>query len=146
MHKNATKCNETLSKWCKNKHGAPKIFYIYIRDPHYLIFLDSREATSSLFLPKVCAVSYYVSGASCLSPFLSPHGLTGRDTTTWAGRGKVWAIISPPFVSCRKKQNKKLSRRWCSSVIVPPPPRPTTLRPSNHKCTHDEPRAPSNKC
>jgi hypothetical protein len=25
MHKNATKCNETLSRWCKNKHGASKI-------------------------------------------------------------------------------------------------------------------------
>jgi hypothetical protein len=25
MHKSATKCNETLGKWCKNKHGAPKI-------------------------------------------------------------------------------------------------------------------------
>jgi hypothetical protein len=25
MHKNATKYNETLSKWCKNKHGASKI-------------------------------------------------------------------------------------------------------------------------
>jgi hypothetical protein len=25
MHKNATKCNETLSKWCENKHGALKI-------------------------------------------------------------------------------------------------------------------------
>jgi hypothetical protein len=25
MHKSATKCNETLSKWCKNKHGASKI-------------------------------------------------------------------------------------------------------------------------
>jgi hypothetical protein len=25
MHKNTTKCNETLSKWCKNKHGASKI-------------------------------------------------------------------------------------------------------------------------
>jgi hypothetical protein len=25
MHKNATKCNETLSKWCKNKHEASKI-------------------------------------------------------------------------------------------------------------------------
>jgi hypothetical protein len=24
MHKNTTKCNETLSKWCKNKHGASK--------------------------------------------------------------------------------------------------------------------------
>jgi hypothetical protein len=25
MHKNATKCNETLRKWCKNKHKASKI-------------------------------------------------------------------------------------------------------------------------
>jgi hypothetical protein len=25
MHKSATKCNETLGKWCINKHGASKI-------------------------------------------------------------------------------------------------------------------------
>jgi hypothetical protein len=25
MHKNATKCNKTQSKWCVNKHGASKI-------------------------------------------------------------------------------------------------------------------------
>jgi hypothetical protein len=25
MHKNAMKCKETLSKWCKNKHGASNI-------------------------------------------------------------------------------------------------------------------------
>jgi hypothetical protein len=25
MHKSSTKCNETLGKWCKNKHGASKI-------------------------------------------------------------------------------------------------------------------------
>jgi hypothetical protein len=25
MHKSVTKCNETLIKWCKNKHGASKI-------------------------------------------------------------------------------------------------------------------------
>jgi hypothetical protein len=25
MHKKATKCKKTLSKWCKNKHGASKI-------------------------------------------------------------------------------------------------------------------------
>jgi hypothetical protein len=25
MHKSATKCNETIDKWCKNKHGASKI-------------------------------------------------------------------------------------------------------------------------
>jgi hypothetical protein len=29
MHKNATKCNETLSKWCKNKHGASKIIDMF---------------------------------------------------------------------------------------------------------------------
>jgi hypothetical protein len=25
MHKSATKCYETVGKWCKNKHGASKI-------------------------------------------------------------------------------------------------------------------------
>jgi hypothetical protein len=25
MHKSATKCNETIGKWCKNKLGASKI-------------------------------------------------------------------------------------------------------------------------
>jgi hypothetical protein len=25
MHKSATKCKETIGKWCKNKHGALKI-------------------------------------------------------------------------------------------------------------------------
>jgi hypothetical protein len=25
MHKSANKCNETIGKWCKNKHGASKI-------------------------------------------------------------------------------------------------------------------------
>jgi hypothetical protein len=27
MHKSATKCNKTVGKWCKNKHGASKIIY-----------------------------------------------------------------------------------------------------------------------
>jgi hypothetical protein len=31
MHKNATKCNKTLSKWCKNKHGASKIIDMFER-------------------------------------------------------------------------------------------------------------------
>jgi hypothetical protein len=41
MHKNATKCNETLSKWCKNKHGASKI----------MDTLETCQATSSLSSP-----------------------------------------------------------------------------------------------
>jgi hypothetical protein len=38
MHKNATKCNKTQSKWRINKHGASKIIdtfetYHYVSDP-----------------------------------------------------------------------------------------------------------------
>jgi hypothetical protein len=29
MHKSATKCNETLGRWCKNKHGASKIIDMF---------------------------------------------------------------------------------------------------------------------
>jgi hypothetical protein len=50
MHKSATKCNETIGKWCKNKHGASKIIdtletyhmseylgpYFFAKSPSYL--------------------------------------------------------------------------------------------------------------
>jgi hypothetical protein len=39
MHKSATKCNETIGKWCKNKHGASKIidtFETYQGHLHHL--------------------------------------------------------------------------------------------------------------
>jgi hypothetical protein len=29
MHKNATKCNKTQSKWCINKHGTSKIIDMF---------------------------------------------------------------------------------------------------------------------
>jgi hypothetical protein len=53
MYKNAMKCNETLSKWCKNKHGASKIIDMFetyqgagwIRRPHMrCIEKQRREA------------------------------------------------------------------------------------------------------
>jgi hypothetical protein len=40
MHKNATKCNETIGKWCKNKHGASKI-------------IDTFETYQASFVPLV---------------------------------------------------------------------------------------------
>jgi hypothetical protein len=43
MHKSATKCNETIGKWCKNKHGASKIIdtletyqYVLVMDPTFV--------------------------------------------------------------------------------------------------------------
>jgi hypothetical protein len=46
MHKSATKCNETIGKWCKNKHGASKIIYTfetYQAAPSYLGFLAAAR-------------------------------------------------------------------------------------------------------
>jgi hypothetical protein len=39
MHKNAMKCNETLSKWCKNKYGASKIIDTF---ETYQVSMDIR--------------------------------------------------------------------------------------------------------
>jgi hypothetical protein len=46
MHKNATKCKKTLSKWCKNKHGASKImdtFETYQREAEIEVLLTSKN-------------------------------------------------------------------------------------------------------
>jgi hypothetical protein len=45
MHNNATKCNKTLSKWCKNKHGASKVidtFETYQELPNFYFFFKLR--------------------------------------------------------------------------------------------------------
>jgi hypothetical protein len=41
MHKNATKYNETIYKWCKNKHGASKIIDTF----------ETYHSSSSTFWP-----------------------------------------------------------------------------------------------
>jgi hypothetical protein len=49
MHKNATKCNKTLRKWYKNKHGALKIidtFEMYQR----IIVATTAYASFGLWL------------------------------------------------------------------------------------------------
>jgi hypothetical protein len=39
MHKSATKCNETIGKWCKNKHGASKIIDTFETYQHLVVGL-----------------------------------------------------------------------------------------------------------
>jgi hypothetical protein len=59
MHKNATKCNETLSKWCKNKHGASKIIdtfetYQVVRGPGWGEERREGEGAISVVKPAYC--------------------------------------------------------------------------------------------
>jgi hypothetical protein len=44
MHKSATKCNETIGKWCKNKHGASKIIDTLETYQAYMTFRARRLA------------------------------------------------------------------------------------------------------
>jgi hypothetical protein len=46
MHKNATKCNRTLSKWCKNKHGASKIIDTF--ETYHRSITSAKEAWDAL--------------------------------------------------------------------------------------------------
>jgi hypothetical protein len=45
MHKSATKCNDTIGKWCKNKHGASKIIDTFetYQDPKHNRRTTARE-------------------------------------------------------------------------------------------------------
>jgi hypothetical protein len=66
MHKNATKCNGTLSKWCKNKHGASKIidtFETYHKPP----LLRDREDPGALpgTLLEAFSTTMVASGVMC---------------------------------------------------------------------------------
>jgi hypothetical protein len=58
MHKSATKCNETIGKWCKNKHGASKIIdtfetYQEASNPQLILNLDFTVPTAET-LDKMC--------------------------------------------------------------------------------------------
>jgi hypothetical protein len=59
MHKNATKYNETLSKWCKNKHGASKIIdmfetYQWVLFPIYGAAQDDKKPDFLAELVRTC--------------------------------------------------------------------------------------------
>jgi hypothetical protein len=96
MHKNATKCNKTLSKWCENKHGASKIidtFETYqgsswhkneiqmIRRGHYSSnnFQDSTKRKSTkkktlCYLPGVLFFNAFELGAESGNQVFSNEG------------------------------------------------------------------------
>jgi hypothetical protein len=49
MYKNATKCNETIGKWCKNKHGASKIIDTFETYQSAEIFQSMGDDSSTTF-------------------------------------------------------------------------------------------------
>jgi hypothetical protein len=84
MHKNAMKCNETLSKWCKNKHGASKIIDTF--ETYQQTLLGTQQS--------VCRVSTH---GSCHTPdYTMEKKLFRVFSPMWYGRLFVVCIFSPP--------------------------------------------------
>jgi hypothetical protein len=65
MHKNATKCNKTLNKWCKNKHGASKI-------------MDTLETYHLVLALLLCSQSFAVFIDLSMISFQKTHCGTGK--------------------------------------------------------------------
>jgi hypothetical protein len=79
MYKNATKCNETLSKWCKNKHGASKI-------------MDTLETYQSLALELQRCTTQASTTQAVQGKLLVDH-----DRRTIRGRRHGLKIEQPPL-------------------------------------------------
>jgi hypothetical protein len=93
MHKNATKCNETLSKCCKNKHGASKIMDMletYHRSSWILERLtDIMVDGPLLFTPKTTVLNFFISG--CGIPIVVPH----KNVVRLRHGLVVWSSVFP---------------------------------------------------
>jgi hypothetical protein len=79
MHKSATKCNETLGKWCKNKHGASKI-------------IDTLE-TYHLDAPFITDEIEKVFKEMPVDKALEPDGFNGLFVK------KCWPLIKHDFIN-----------------------------------------------
>jgi hypothetical protein len=92
MHKNATKYNETLSKWCKNKHGASKIIDTFETYQPSTLFLGGWPTTTvPLYAGTAKAGLLPVGVAWTVRGLLSLSSCSARKCTelTW-----VWSVPS----------------------------------------------------
>jgi hypothetical protein len=78
------KCNETLSKWCKNKHGASKI-------------IDTFETYQALSTTPILALPYFT------IPFtLETYSCNIGIGVVFSEKGHPVAFVSRAFGPCNK--------------------------------------------
>jgi hypothetical protein len=72
MHKSATKCNETVGKWCKNKHGASKI----------IDTLETYQLPLPLIIFHITCISLSLHRTSAPIHLISVLGVLGTQETS----------------------------------------------------------------
>jgi hypothetical protein len=82
MHKSAMKCNKTLGKWCKNKHGASKIMDTL--ETYHLL-----AAFSHVLVQKMASLCGLVQeGPTLIEARLISGGSLGDPASEGAGHGR----------------------------------------------------------
>jgi hypothetical protein len=133
MHKSATKCNETLRKWCKNKHGASKIIdTLETYQPLWYVFLYDLNThltfIISLFMIfRLCFFSCYnmVAKFYCQDYVSYAHVLSSLIPTLnallrWS---RLWLCMSPQkllfcyHLPTRGRARVKLGDAWYISNV-----------------------------
>jgi hypothetical protein len=82
MHKIATKYNKTLSKWCKNKHGASKIVDTF--ETYHLLLALEHLATASTNKRPIDLIDRVPAPGECGCGV--PRSWAGRGACGWPSR------------------------------------------------------------
>jgi hypothetical protein len=75
MHKSATKCNKTIGKWCKNKHGASKIIDTF--ETYHLPLVASVEMAEAIAMKEGLTLAVNM---GCNSIVAESHSLVKVQT------------------------------------------------------------------
>jgi hypothetical protein len=111
MHKSATKCNETVGKWCKNKHGASKTidtletYQEARRENEGEGARSSGKRTTWHSFPTDASFDAMARSTAKLVPFAAPLLSEGDETS-----GDDWAGFSAPDENVRVPNGKNVWR------------------------------------
>jgi hypothetical protein len=120
MHKNATKCNKTLSKWCKNKHGASKIIdtfeaYHCPMDMAMEISLACLSAAAALFAASFFSLSALLCVSVCRCSTSAAHAAFVIPGDLSLGARGILAFGTPSSVILFGGMVVEEKRRSCNS-------------------------------
>jgi hypothetical protein len=108
MYKNATKCNETIGKWCKNKHRASKIIDT---------FETYHQPILSCMQPCPAIVRRGLPGFTASTPTLFHHA---REQNMAACRGRGGAApwsSSSAQLECGPRRRSREAVAPCSPAL-----------------------------
>jgi hypothetical protein len=110
MHKSATKCNKTIGKWCKNKHGASKIIDTFETYHSFCSFIRLLVVSYSHFLFLFCIVDALKAANARIA---APEAELNASREAWdiATAMKVAAEKSAKSAEKKVKKAKKSSCR-----------------------------------